>query len=147
MSASVSKDRPSEIMVLSVTSGGKTNISFSIAIIHVEHLYHPLQLRKSFNCIKQIAQVTQIVVSAHFGILFTDKINQRLASAHQVNIPQIKSDIFLSVVVIGCRVFAQTPVNICYLAVNHGDNIYWHNLLGWTVTHLFHLLLTDGSLD
>ena len=49
MSASVSKDRPSEIMVLSVTSGGKTNISLSIVIIHVEHLYHPLQLRKSFN--------------------------------------------------------------------------------------------------
>lgn len=84
-----------------------------------------------------------MVVAAHFAILLTDKINQPLPPAHQVNILQVKSNIF----VIGYCVFPHSSVNICYLAVNHRDNIYWHNLLGWTVTHLFHLLPTDGSLE
>lgn len=57
MFVSVIKDGPSEIMDLSATSGWKTNISFSKAILHVAHLCHPLELRKSFNWIKQIAVV------------------------------------------------------------------------------------------
>lgn len=64
-------------------------IYFSIAILHVEYLCYPLQLRKSVNGIKQIAEVIQIVVSVHFAILYTVKINQLLTSVHQINIPQI----------------------------------------------------------
>lgn len=32
-----------------------------------------------------------------------------------------------------------SPLNICYSAVTCKDIFYWHNLLGWTVTPLFHL--------
>lgn len=49
MNCTVIKDGPPEIVVLSVSSGEKTNISLSIATLHVEHLCHPLELRKPFN--------------------------------------------------------------------------------------------------
>lgn len=71
---------------------------------------------------------TAAIINVKSSLKLTEKINQRLNFLWQIRL------------YVFCFSFLfPPPWNICYSAVTCKDIFYWHNLLGRTVTPLFHL--------